>query len=315
MSLQIPMISADEVDNKLSWTAVLNALNEGHRKNPAEIGDLLLKEKDRSILNRSAWISGLGIGLKTMTIFPGNTNLKPPVPSIHGVFVLFDDDVGMVRALIDGVLVTKWKTAADSALGARFLARPGSRNLLIAGAGVVARSLVEAYSEVFPSLNEIVLWNRTASRADALATEMSGLGYRVSVATDLSKAAGNADIISTATMSSQPVLFGEWVKPGTHVDLIGAFTPDMREADDELIRKGRVFVDSRETTVHHIGELIDPIKAGVIVEADVLGDLYDLCNGSPGRTSGDEITIFKNGGGAHLDLMTANVISEVYFGA
>ncbi len=221
---------------------------------------------------------------------------------MHGALVLFEDTTGQVEAVIDSALVTKWKTAADSLLGARLLARPDARRLLIVGAGSVARSLTEAYRALYPGIG-IAIWNRNPEGAKALAAETGA-----EAVTDLPGAVAEADIVSTATMSATPVISGEWLRPGQHLDLIGAFTADMREADDTAITAGRLFVDAYATTLDHIGELMDPLARGVIARADVLGELRDLVAGAPGRTAPGDITIFKNGGGAHLDLMTGRYI-------
>ncbi len=298
----LPFIQTEDVEHKLSWKAVSDAMIDGHKRARADIDDILFKQGDNALLNRAAWISGAGIGIKTATIFPDNL---PDLPSIHAVFTLFDDKTGVPTALIDGIMVTKWKTAGDSILGARLLARPDSKTVTIVGAGAVASSLIDAYREVFPSVERIILWNRTFEKAQALASEKG-----VDALESLEEALGLADIVSSATMSTSPVIRGDWITPGTHVDLIGAYRPDMREADDNLLKKATLFVDARETTIHDIGELIIPIKTGVISEEDIKADLYDLCNGAAGRTSENEITLFKNGGGAHLDLMTALYIQE-----
>jgi ornithine cyclodeaminase len=197
-------------------------------------------------------------------------------------------------------------------LGARYLARANSKNILIIGSGTVARSLIEAYSAMYPDLELISIASRKPENAVSLSSEMAAKGYKVTAVSDTAQAARSADIISTATLSTAPILKGEWISPGTHVDLIGAFRPDMREADDAVMSKGKLFVDSRQTTIDHIGELIMPIQDGVISQQDVLGDFYDLCNGSIGRTSENDITVFKNGGGAHLDTMTAHLIWSRY---
>ena len=210
--------------------------------------------------------------------------------------------------MIDAGLVTRWKTAADSLLGARLLARPDARRLLILGAGTVSTSLIEAYRAGFPGI-DVTLWNRTPERARALA-ETTG----AEVATDLPAAVAAADIVATATMSTEPVLHGAWLRPGQHLDLIGAYRADMREADDDALARARVFVDSFDTTLGHIGELKDPLARGVIARADVLGDLHDLVAGRAGRASPEDITLFKNGGGAHLDLMTARAILAAWRG-
>jgi ornithine cyclodeaminase len=307
----LPFIRAADVEHLLSWKGVCDSLAAGHRMDRADIDDILFRNGEDTMLNRAAWIKGLGIGVKTATIFPGNVGRTPAVPSVHTVFVLFDDQTGAPVTLIDGTMVTKWKTAADSALGARLLARPDSKTLLVIGAGAVAASLVEAYADLFPALEQVLIWNRTHSRASELASCFGSARLPVQSIEDLASGVASADIISSATMSTEPVLQGEWVTPGTHVDLIGAYRPDMREADDALIQKAELFVDSRATAIHDIGELAIPIQNRIITEQDIRGDLYDLCNGAPGRTSAQAITLFKNGGGAHLDLMTANYIFAI----
>lgn len=308
----IPFIRASEVEHIMDWKDACDALVKGHRMNRADIDDILFRHDQDSLLNRAAWIKGLGIGVKTATIFPGNEKLDPAFPNIHAVFTLFDDKTGVPVALIDGNLVTKWKTAADSLLGARLLARPDSKTLLIIGAGTVAASLVEAFPTGFTGLEQILIWNRTPERAHGLAARMANGKTSVESVEDLASAAARADIVATATMSSKPVLKGEWITPGTHVDLIGAFRADMREADDELIRKAELFVDSRETAIYEVGELKVPLEKGIITEQDIRGDLYDLCKETKGRSSDKAITVYKNGGGAHLDLMIANYIHDVY---
>ncbi len=293
-------IIGPEAESYLSWGGLVEAFREGHRLPRAEIGDTLLYRGQDTLLNRAAWIDGLGLLVKAATIFPGNSALSKP--SVNGSVTVYDDRAGELEAVVDFHLVTKWKTAGDSLLAARQLARPGSRNILIVGAGTVARSMVSAYRSAFPEAR-FTFWNRSRAGAEA-AAQASG----ADVADDLAVAVGAADIIATATMSRDPVIRGEWLSPGTHLDLIGAYRPDMREVDDEALRRARLFVDSRATTIHHIGELKDPIARGVISEADVIADYYDLAKGGFARLSDDEITIAKNGGGAHLDLMTAAYI-------
>ncbi|MEP4149448.1 MAG: hypothetical protein ABJL54_19665 [Halioglobus sp.] len=302
---EIPYIQASHVEHLLSWQTLSDALRNGHKRERADIDDILFKHGNNALLNRAAWIRGAGIGIKTATIFPENLKSDPALPSVHAVFTLFNDQTGEPVALIDGILVTKWKTAGDSVLGSRLLARADSEVLTIVGAGAVADSLIDAYRATFPDLKRIIVWNRTFDKARQLAEKKS-----VEAIDNLEEACGLADIISSATMSIDPVIKGDWVNIGTHVDLIGAYRPDMREADDCLIAKSQLFVDARETTVRDIGELVIPIKNGVIAETDVKGDLYDLCNGGIGRTSDSDITVFKNGGGAHLDLMTALYIKS-----
>ena len=302
------LIEAGSIEDRLSWSGVADAIEAGHKLPRAEIADVLMQRDDDSYLSRSAHIDGLGFATKSVTVVPSNTGRG--LPAIHGAVMVFDDVEGRVEAVLDSALVTRWKTAADSVLGGRILARSEARKLLVLGAGAVSGDLVRAYTEVFPALEGIEIWNRTPDRAVALVLELAEEGIAVAICDDLAESVRGSDIVAAATMASEPIIKGEWVSAGTHVDLVGAFTPHMREADDELMAKACVFVDSRETTLNHIGELIDPIANGAITEKDVLADLYDLADGQGGRKSPEDITLFKNGGGAHLDLMTARYIMK-----
>lgn len=288
------IISFEQGDAALDWISLTDALAAGHDLPQAEVADSFLYRGDDTLLNRAAWIDGLGLAVKAATIFPANQG-----PSVNGGVMLFSDRDGTLEAVIDFHLVTKWKTAGDSLLAARRLARKDSRKILIVGAGSVAASLREAYGAAFPDA-QFSIWNRTIARAEELA-EQTGMD----VARDLEQAVTEADIITCATMSTTPVLRGAWLRPGQHVDLIGAYRPDMREADDDVMRRGRLFVDSLSTTIGHIGEIEDPLSRGVIARDDIVADYYDL--GAFTRAE-DDITVFKNGGGAHLDLMTARHI-------
>lgn len=302
----IPFINAEDAESNLSWSGLCKALRAGHKVSRADIDDILFKHGDNAVLSRAAWIKDKGIGVKTATIFPNNANQSPVIPSVHAIFTLFDDRTGIPLAIIDGKLVTKWKTAGDSVFGAKLLARPDSKVLTVIGAGAVAASIIDAYRALFPHLEKVQIWNRTFKKAQELAKQKNAVAIK-----DLPEALSNADIVSSSTMSTASFIMGDWIKQGTHVDLIGAYRPDMREADDALLLKSRIFVDARETAIHDIGELAIPIKEGVITEEAIVADFYQLCNGEAGRQTDKEITLFKNGGGAHLDLMTALYIMEV----
>ena len=291
-----PQIIGPEAEKLLTWDGLMAALEAGHRLPRAEIKDILLYRGRDTLLNRAAWIDGLGQLVKVGTIFPGNAPIRP---TVNGVVTLFDDVTGEVAALLDFHLVTKWKTAGDSLLAAKRLARRDARRILLVGSGTVARSMVQAYGSAFPGA-EFTVWSRRNAGALGLP-----------VADDLQAAVARADIICCATMATAPVVLGCWLQPGQHLDLIGAYTPDMREVDDVAMGRARVFVDSRATTLHHIGELMAPLASGAITEADVVADFYDY-PGLFSRQSDDEITIAKNGGGAHLDLMTADYIRRCW---
>ncbi len=297
------MISYQDCDPILSWKGLTDAIQVGHQLKKAEISDTFLYRNNDTLLSRAAWIDGIGIAIKSATIFPGNKDFKKP--AINGAVNLFDDKTGELNAVIDFHLVTKWKTAGDSILAAKLLARRNSQNILILGAGTVAHSLRQAYGDVFPNARFSV-WNRTSEHAEQFADKFSN----TKAVNDLQTAISAADIISAATMSNDPLINGKWLKPGQHIDLIGAYRPDMREADDRTLQRSNIFVDSFDTTIDHIGELKIPISRGVIRKENVISDFYNIQ--AFRRSSDDEITLFKNGGGAHLDLMTANFILQTW---
>ena len=217
----VPFISFTEGEMVLDWIGLTDALAAGHTLPKAEIGDTFLYRDPDTLLSRSAWIDGMGLAVKSATVFPGNREGAKPM--VNGSVSLFSDNDGTLEAFVDFHLVTKWKTAGDSLLAARRLARPDSRNILIIGAGTQGRGLHAAYSAVFPDAR-FTVWNRTRANAEAMAAELGG----IEVANDLEAAVGTADIITSATMSTEPLIKGDWLRPGQHVDLIGAYRPDMR---------------------------------------------------------------------------------------
>ena len=288
-----------EGQKRLDWLTLVAALNLGHKGPKAKINDLFLYRGADTLLSRSAWIDGMGLLTKTATIFPGNS--KSGQPMVGGGVLLFDDQNGQLTATIDFHLITKWKTAGDSLMAALALAPVGARKILIVGAGTVGKSLLEAFSAGFPDAT-FTIWNRSPAGAQAFA-DATG----VVVAVDLETAVRTADIILTCTMTTEPIIKGAWLRPGQHLNMIGAYRPDMREADDEALQKSRLFVDSFDTTLSHIGELKIPLETGVISRDHVLADYYNLATFQAGP---DDITVFKNGGGAHLDLMTARYVLD-----
>lgn len=298
---QIPFISFEEGEAALDWIGLTDALAAGHDLPKAKIDDTFLYRDPDTLLSRAAWIDGLGIAVKSATIFPNNP--QRDLPRVNGGVSLYSDVDGTLEAIVDFHLVTKWKTAGDSLLAARRLARSDSEHILIVGAGTVGRTLYHAYRAAFPKAH-FTIWNRTRANAEAMAVALPDLN----VADDLAQAVSAADIITSATMSTEPLISGAWLRPGQHIDLIGAYRPDMREVDDEALQKSRLFVDSFDTTLGHIGEIKIPLEGGAIARTNVLADYYDLDQFQ--RTSPDEITLFKNGGGAHLDLMTSRHILD-----
>jgi len=296
-------IIGPEAEAQLDWLALCDAIEAGHALPRAEIGDTFLYRRKDTLLSRAAWIDGLGQLVKTATIFPGNAALDKP--AVNGSAAVYSDLDGTLTAIVDFHLLTKWKTAGDSLCAARRLARPDAATILIVGAGTVARSLRAAYAVAFPGAR-FQIWNRTALDEARMAEDFENTEQ----VRDLEAAVRGADIVTCATMATEPVVRGDWLKPGCHLDLIGAYRPDMREADDRALQRARIFVDSRETTLGHIGELKIPLASGAITAPDVVADYYDLATGAFDRRADDEITLFKNGGGAHLDLMVARYILD-----
>ncbi len=305
-------MSADDVRACANWPMLIEALREGHKRPPADIGDTFVHNGDNTMLVRSAYVEGVAAGVKAATVVPENPNRAKPLPSVHAQVMLFEPTTGQLFALVDGTEVTAWKTAADSALGCDLLARKDVTTLAMVGAGSMAEPLIRAHRSVRPSLTRLIIWNRSRGRAEALAARMADEFQVVEIADDLDEAVGQADVVCSATMTRDPIICGAALRPGTHLDLVGAFKADMREADDECHRRGRWFVDSRATTLGHIGELKIPLETGLIERGAICGDLHELVDGSAGRAGPHEITIFKNGGGAHLDVMVSAALVDAF---
>lgn len=247
--------------------------------------------------------AGAYMGIKAVTVFPGN--VAEGKPAVYGTYVLLDGQSGLPLAVMDATRLTTWRTGAASALAARRLARPDAHRMAMIGAGALAPMLIRAHASVRP-LREVVIWNRSRPRAEALARELADTRLSISVTDDLETAVRNADIVSTATLSTEPLVRRAWLKPGAHVDCVGAFKANMRETDDDLVRSARIFVDTRAGAFGEAGDILLPIKDGVIDKSAVLGDLYDLARGTaPGRGSADEITMFKSVGASIEDLAAA----------
>lgn len=313
--MHLPFVSGEQMRDGLVFGPLVEHLRNAHRLPPPAVDRLLMSQgegggDDNHYLILPAWIHDEAMGVKITTVFPANPSRPVGRPAVQALYVLIDGADGTPAALLDGTEMTYWKTAADSTLGADYLARSDAATFLMVGAGGLAPYLIRAYLSIRPELTRVLLWNRTADKSKALAAGWPGPG-EVEVVTDLEVAVRSADIVCCATAASDPVVFGEWLRPGTHLDLIGGFTPSMREADDEAVRRSHLFVDSRWFTIGHCGDLTQPFERGVRTAAEVEADLFDLATGRhPGRRSDDELTLFKSGGGAHLDLMAAQHIFD-----
>lgn len=258
-----------------------------------------------------AWRSGGYYGVKTVNIFPGNSALG--LPALHSSYLLFDANTGRPLAQIDGNEITSRRTVAASALAASFLARQDSSTLLVVGTGRLASLIAEAYRAVLP-IQKVLVWGRSPQKAGDLAarlnTQLNAYRIACSAETDLSTAVQQADVISCATLAAAPLIEGKWLGEGSHLDLVGGFTPAMREADDACFAGASVFVDTPEALIKS-GDLLGPISRGVWRSADVRGDLAGLCRGlAQGRQSRAERTVFKSVGTALEDLAAASLVYQ-----
>lgn len=260
-------------------------------------------EPDATLLLMPAWQTGAHLGVKIVGVFPGNSARGKA--AVNATYVLMSATNGETLAMIDGGELTARRTAAASALAAGYLARKDASHLVVAGTGRLALNIVEAHAAVRP-ISRVTVWGRNIDKAREVAVRAASLGFIASATEDLATAVSEGDIVSCATLSPTPVVLGEWLKPGVHVDLIGAFRPDTRESDDEAIRRSSVFVDTRAGATKEAGDIVMPIASGALQPADIKADLYELTRGiHPGRQSETEITLFKSVGTALEDLAGA----------
>lgn len=303
-------VSKQETIEHLPFDLLINAICELFKKgveaplrhhHHLKLGDT----KDATLLLMPAWDSkGLG-GVKLVNVNPGNSDIGKP--SINSTYLLFNSRSGEHLAIMDGAIITARRTAAASALAASYLARENASTLLIIGAGKVASNIAQAMKVVRP-IDKIYIWNRRYEGAENLASDLREQGFDCEAVDDLEAAVRNADIISCSTLSTSPILKGKWLQPGQHIDLIGSFTPKMREADDEAILRSCVFVDV-DGAFKESGDIIDPIASGIILKSDICANLSSLCKGqSTARNSLNEITLFKSVGTALEDIAAAGLV-------
>lgn len=309
------IVTAADIDHALDHAALIDALDAAFRADitvPMRHHHTIPQPgADGTMLIMPAW-TGVGaaqdarfIGCKIATILPDNTKLGKP--SLYGQYLLLSGESGEPLAVIDGRVLTAWRTGAASALAARFLARKDARHLVMIGAGALAPHLIRAHAAVRP-IERVTLWNRGRARAISTAFALAASGIAIDVTDDLEEAVRQADIVSCATLATTPVLKGDWLKPGTHVDLVGSFTPKMREADDRVLTRGRLYVDTRGA-LKEAGDLTGPLRRKVIKAADVQGDLFELCRKTAkGRRTQREITVFKSAGTAVEDFAAAVLV-------
>lgn len=263
---------------------------------------------DGTLLLMPAWREGAVLGVKVATVFPDNG--AKGLDSVLASYLLLDGTTGEPLALAEGKTLTAKRTAAASALAASKLARKDARSLLMVGTGRLAPELIAAHSAVRP-IDNVAIWGRTPHKAATLAAKLDRPERRVKAVTNLPCALRDADIISCATLATEPLVLGAWLCPGQHLDLVGAFKPTMRESDDDAVKRATLFVDTRAGACKEAGDLAGPLERGVIEESDIQAELAELCRGDhPGRQSDDEITLFKSVGTALEDLAAAELAFE-----
>jgi ornithine cyclodeaminase/alanine dehydrogenase-like protein (mu-crystallin family) len=310
------IVTAEEIDRALSFPGLVDALEAGFR------GDLVAPVRhhhgiaraagDATLLLMPAWTGegaasadGSAVGVKIVSVFPGNG--ARGLPSIQGVYYLADGETGTPRAVIDGARLTLWRTACASALAARHLARADATTMTMVGAGALAPFLIRAHASQRP-ITRVTIWNRDFEKARAVAAALAGEGLPVAASEDLEAAVRDADLVSCATLSKEPLVRGAWLREGAHLDLVGAFNLAMREADDEALHRAAVFVDTPAALTEG-GDVAVAIRDGGFDRADVRGDLFGLCRGEiAGRGSDAEITLFKSVGAALEDLAAAMAV-------
>lgn len=260
-------------------------------------------EPHGTLLLMPAWLPGRYMGLKQVSVFPGNS--ARGLPSIFGSYLLSSAVTGELLAIIDGGELTARRTAAASALAASYLARADASVMLMTGTGRLSANLIEAHMAVRP-LKTVFIWGRDLAKAEPIVRRAEALGLEAVATSDLAGAARQADIISCATLSTAPLIRGEWLKPGAHLDLVGAFKPDMRETDDACVTRASLFVDTRAGALSEGGDILQPIASGLITADSIAADLAELARGHhAGRTGDDEITLFKSVGASLEDLAGA----------
>ena len=309
----VPYVSAAELERLLDYPSLVDALAAGfaadwtvpvrhHYPIP------MPNEPEQTLLLMPAWEAGKAIGMKLATITPGNG--PRGLPAVNAVYLLVDGPTGQPRALIEGASLTVRRTAAASALAARYLVRTDASRMLMVGAGALSRPLIEAHCSQ-RSIKRVQLWARDTRKRDVKVKELAALGLPVEPTDDLERSAREADLISCATLSNEPLIRGAWLKSGAHLDLVGAFTPEMRESDDAAVGRASLFCDTRAGALKEGGDLVIPLKAGLITEAAVKADLADLARGKhKGRMSEDEVTLFKSVGTAIEDFAAARLAME-----
>jgi ornithine cyclodeaminase/alanine dehydrogenase-like protein (mu-crystallin family) len=303
------IVNSEDTAAALAFGDLIPALRDGFARGahtPDRHHHAIDAETDATLLLMPSWTDGEYLGVKLVNVFPANS--ESGLPALSSAFVLASAATGQHLAVIDGNELTRRRTVATSALAASYLARKDSSVHLVVGTGHVGSLAAAAYAAVF-DIQTVLVYDRNPEAAQRLVTRLAREGIDARPVTVLSTAVAQADIVTCATLATTPIIRGEWLRPGTHLDLIGSFRPTMREADDECVRRGTVYIDS-PVALDESGDLTQPVASGVLDPADIAGTLPELCRGGvPARTGDEEITVFKTVGTALADLTAA---AQVY---
>ncbi|WP_028935221.1 ornithine cyclodeaminase family protein [Pseudonocardia spinosispora] len=302
------IINAADTVRALGFDALIPALRDGFARGghtPHRHHHVIDADTDATLLLMPSWTDGDHLGVKLVSVFPANSSAGRP--ALSSAFVLASARTGEHLAVIDGNELTRRRTVATSALAASYLARQKSRVHLIVGAGHVGSLVASAYAEVL-DIQTVLIHDRDPAAAARLRAQLAGAGTDAQVVTQLSEAAGRADVITCATLATEPVIHGSWLRPGTHLDLIGSFRTSMRESDDDCVRQATIYLDS-PVALEESGDLTQPIAAGVLDPATIAATLPELCRGDvPVRRDDGQITLFKTVGTALADLTAASLV-------
>jgi len=300
--MSLPFLGPEDIRGALSMKDAIDSLDEAFSGAlPSAPARSHLDVGGGDLLVMPAWGEGLGVGVKLVTVAPDNPSAG--LPLIHGVYVLFDYESLRPSALLDGASLTGIRTAAVSAVATRYLARSDSTTLLVFGGGTQGLAHIEAMSEVLPNLDQVLCVSRTGASSERLVARARELGYRAEVAP--AEAVERADVVCACSTASSALFDGALLRPGAHINAVGAYRPDARELDDATIARAKVFVEVKEAALREAGDLRIPLESGVLAGSDVT-ELGDVAGGrAPGRTDVDDVTVFKSVGVAFEDLVVA----------
>ena len=317
MNTTIPYITDNFIEEKCNFKSLIEILKEGFSDTTIEVPmrhhhdfPNPKENMDSTLLLMPAFNPGKELGVKIATVSPNNGRYN--LPSIQGLYIYLDGHKGDIKAILDAKSLTVKRTAAASALASSFLSRPNATSMLMCGTGALSINLIKAHCSVRP-INTVYVWGRSIEKAQKICDALKNETYNCMAIKNIEDKISEVDIISCATLSPTPIVLGKWLKKGQHLDLVGAYKKDTREADDEAIIKSSVFIDTYQGGLKESGDIVIPLSKGILTKEDIKADLFMLCsNAKTGRTSDDEITLFKSVGHALEDLVAASYFYKLH---